>query len=162
MLLRYRDDPELLWPSITHSLFEHSTTPMDEVLAISRRAFGDGWIASLKGLGPYLFTTNGFDLEAELAAVARAPLETREALTEAVGRTGKGLKTDLDRIRAEIRAPVPPQWRHAFLRGTGWRLHRINRFHPERAREIIALQSAEDQVALREGFETAVALEQLK
>jgi hypothetical protein len=162
VLLRYRDDPELLWPSIDHSMFEHSQLPLQDVLDISRRSFGEGWVASLKGLGPYLFTTNGFSLDNEFARILEAPAETQEVLAEAIGRTGKGLKIDLEHIEKEIRASVPPQWRQAFLRGTGWRIHKINRLHPERALEFIAQQSAEDQVPLRAGYDAAVAMNTLK
>lgn len=161
VLRRYRDDPDLLWPSIDHSLFEHSKLALEEVLAISRRAYGENWIVSLKGLGPYLRTSNGYDLQAEFAAVAQAPPETQQALAEAVGRTGLGLMIFPERIEKEIQAPVPDPWRRAFLRGTGWRIHQISRLHPERALDFIGRQKAEDQVALREGFEAAVALNTL-
>jgi hypothetical protein len=157
ILLHFRDEPELLWPSINHSLFEKSALSLDDVLAISRRAYGDRWLESLKGLGPYLRASNGYDLTAELAAIARAPDETHLALAEAAGRTGLGLKIYPDRIEKEIRSSIPSDLRAAFLRGTGWRIHQINRLWPERAREFIARESPEDRAPLREGFEAALA-----
>jgi hypothetical protein len=162
VLRHYRDDPALLYPSINHSLFEHSTLPLDDVLAISRRAYGDRWLESLKGLGPYLRTTSGYDLAAELVAIARAPVETQEALVEAAGRTGLGLKITPERIEEEIRYPVPASWRPAFLRGTGWRIHQFYKLRSDLAHEEIARASPEDQVVLRAGFDSAVALDTLK
>lgn len=158
VLLRYRDDPELLLPSINHSLFEHSPLGLDEVLAISKRAYGDLWLTSLKGLGPYLFASRGYNLAAELDSVVHAPQETQDVLLEAVGRTGLGLKIDENRIVKAIHAPeVPDEWRPAYLRGVGWRIHQFFRLHPERAREFIARERDADQVPLRAGFEAALA-----
>ena len=158
VFLRYRDDPELLLPSINHSLFEHSTLGLDDVIAISKRAYGDRWLTSLKGLGPYLFASRGYNLAAELDSVVHAPKETQDALLEAVGRTGLGLKIDPNRMVKEIHAPeVPEEWRPAYLRGVGWRIHEFFRLHPERAREFIARENDADRVPLSEGFEAALA-----
>jgi hypothetical protein len=162
VLRRFQDEPELLLPSINHSLFEKSTLPLEDVLAISRRAYGDLWLESLKGLGPYLRASNGYDLAAEFAVIARAPADTQVALAEGAGRTGLGLKIWPERIEEEIRSPIPAQWRAAFLRGTGWRIHQINRLWPERARAFIAHESPADQAPLREGFEAALAANTLK
>lgn len=158
VLLRYHDDPELLLPSINHSLFEHSPLALDEVIAISKRAYGERWLTSLKGLGPYLFASRGYNLAAELDSVVHAPQETQDVLLEAIGRTGLGLKMDENRIVKAIHAPeVPEDWRPAYLRGVGWRIHQFFRLHPERAREFIARESDADQVPLRAGFEAALA-----
>jgi hypothetical protein len=162
VLLRYRDERELLWPSIEHSLFEHSDTRLDDILAISQRAFGAGWIESLKGLGPYFFRTSGYNLDAEFDAIAHAPAETQQALAEAIGRTGRGLKIDPPRIEQELHALVPPQWRSAFLRGTGWRIHQITRLHPEHADALIAHADESDQPAVRAGYDAAVAANRLE
>jgi len=162
VLLRYHDDPELLLPSINHSLFEHSPLGLDDVIAISKRAYGDLWLTSLKGLGPYLFASRGYNLAAELDSVVHAPQETQDALLEAIGRTGLGLKIDESRIAKAIHAPeVPEDWRPAYLRGVGWRIHQFFRLHPERAREFIARESDADQVPLRAGFEAALAADTL-
>jgi hypothetical protein len=156
ILTRYRDDPELLLPSINHSLFEKSQLALADVIDTCRSAYGANWLVSLKGLGPYIRASNFYVFGDEITAIEKAPFELQPYLAEAAGRTGLGLRIDAERIEHEFHAEVPPTLRPFFLRGTGWRIHRIHRMDRDGALELITHASIEDRPAIRAGYEAAV------
>ena len=149
------DDPDLLDPAIAHSVFARSTLALDEVLAVSRGAFGERWLPALRGLGPRLAPGGRYDVEAAFAGIAAAPAETRAVLAEAIGRTGYGLKVTPEKLEREIAADVEPASRPAYLRGVGWRMYLFDRLHPEPLRARIDRASEPQRSALREGFDAA-------
>lgn len=162
ILLRYRDDPELLLPSINHSLFEKSPLALADVVDICQSAYGANWLVSLKGLGPYIRASSFYVFGDEISAIEKAPFELQPYLAEAVGRAGLGLRIDAQRIEHEFHADVPPTLRPFFLRGTGWRIHRIHRMDDAAALELITHANIEDRPAIRAGYDAAVAANTLR
>lgn len=156
VLLHFADDPEYLLPSIEHSLFDRSQLPIDEVLAIARASYGERWLESLKGLGPYFAPGARYDVTSAFARLAAAPEEAHAVLAEAIGRTGRGLRPTPELIDREIAGEdVPEHLRVSFWRGTGWRLFQFYRLRPERALERIERAEEPARSALRAGFDAA-------
>jgi len=155
-LLHFHDDPAYLLPSIEHSLFDRSPLPIGEVLALARASYGERWLESLKGLGPYLAAGGRYDVARAFARLGDVPEEVRAPLAEAIGRTGRGLRPTRDLIDREIAGEnVLESWRADFWRGTGWRLFQLHRLRPEEALARIARAEEPARSALRAGFDAA-------
>lgn len=156
LLRGFDDDPELLDPSIAHSLFDRSPLAIDGVLAILRQGFGDRWETAAKGLGTCLAPDGRFDVAGAFERLAAAPPEAHVALAEAIGRTGRGLKVTPERIALELAGvDVPESLREPFWRGTGWRLAHFHRDRPERALAVIDAADEPTRSSARAGFEAA-------
>lgn len=160
ILRRFDDDPRYLYPAIGHSLFERSSVPLDEAIAISRRAFGEPnihWGESLLGLGLLVSPDYGRDLDGAFARIEAAPLDAQPWLAEALGRVALGLKIEEWKIDAQCRVQVDPRWREPFLRGAGWRVWKLHRLRPERAFALIERQGLDVVAPLLEGYMAARA-----
>ncbi|MBI5361603.1 MAG: hypothetical protein HZA53_00400 [Planctomycetes bacterium] len=157
VLRRYDDDPELLLPAISLSLFEHAGVSLDEAVAISKRAHGEQWTTAIKGLRFFVHPSFGHDLAAGFAAIESVEPAARAPLAEAVGRAGLGPRFVPEKIAKELEFVPPDDLRTAFLRGAGWRVHRAFGLRRDRANEFILALPIQVQAGVRDGFERARA-----
>jgi len=158
----FRDDPELLLPSAAHSVFEHAGRPLDEALAFVRERFGDRWTIAALGLGLQVAPDYGRDLARAFKRIGRQADDAQPALAEALGRVALGLKIVPEKIDAASTADAPPGLRPAFLRGVGWRIHRLYRLRPDLASALIERQPVEARASLAEGWERAREANELR
>lgn len=155
VLRRYDDDPELLLPAISLSLFEHAGLPLDEAVAISKRAHGEQWTTAVKGLRFFIHPGFGHDLAAGFAALESVEPEARAPLAEAIGRAGLGPRFVPEKIAKQLEFVPPKDLRAAFLRGAGWRVHRAFLLRRDRAEEFLRSLPVPLQADVRDGFERA-------
>jgi len=161
-LRAFRDDPDLLLPAATHSLLEHAGLSLPEALGFVRAQFGDDWAIAARGLGLEIAPDYGHDLAEAFAAIETQPADAQAPLAEALGRVAFGLKITPAKIDGAARATAPANLRDAFLRGVGWRIHRMHRLRPDLAAESIERQPADTRAALGDGYERARAANTLK
>ena len=165
------DDPALLREAIASELFRRRGASLEEDYAYYRslvEAVEPGSFSEYQlGFGPLLSEWLGPDLRASLDAVQAAGVDAA-ALAEALGRTGRGLRTRrgdptlegavgvlLDELGFVEGAPGD----QAFARGAGWRLHLVLRrtvYQPWRADDALGAAPAGLRVSFREGYEAAV------
>lgn len=152
VLMRVRDDPELVAPSAAHSLFEKSGLDLAEAVAITRASCGEDWRAGARGLGLVVAPDYGHDVPAAFARIEARPLEERAALAEALGRVALGIKIVPEKLDLQVRLHVPERWREPFLRGAGWRLHALYPLRDDLALVWIGEQPLEAVPALLAGY----------
>jgi len=162
ILARFREEPETLLPAAMHSLFEHSGLGLPEAIEFARTHAGERWQTALLGLGLLAAPRYGHDLPAAFAIVEAQPPEVRPALAEAVGRIALGLKTTPETIEGEARTSAPEPLREPFLRGAGWRVHRLYRMRPDMALALIERLPEESRPAVLQGYLAARAANELK
>lgn len=165
------DDPALLREAIASELFRRRGASLEEdyayylglVEAVEPGRFSEYQL----GVGPLLSEWLGPDVRSSLDAVQAAGVDAA-ALAEALGRTGRGLRTRrgdptlegavgvlLDELGFVEGAPGD----QAFARGAGWRLHLVLRrtvYQPWRADEALGAAPVGLRVSFREGYEAAV------
>lgn len=152
ILLRIRDDPELVVPGAAHALFEKSGVALPEAVAIARASCGELWPTALKGLGLVVAPDYGHDIPAAFERIETRPLEERAALAEALGRVAFGIKILPEKIERQVRLSVPERWREPFLRGAGWRVHALYPLRDDLALDLIGRQPREVIPALLAGY----------
>ncbi|MCH2104676.1 MAG: hypothetical protein MK297_11780 [Planctomycetes bacterium] len=165
------DDPALLREAIASELFRRRGVSLEEdyayylglVEAVEPGRFSEYQL----GLGPLLSAWLGTELRSSLTAVQAAGMDA-SALAEALGRTGRGLRTRkgdptldgavgvlLDDLG--IVEGVPGD--QAFARGAGWRLHLVLRrtvYQPWRVDDVLGAAPVGLRSSFREGYEAAV------
>jgi hypothetical protein len=152
ILLRVRDEPELVAPAAAHSLFEKSGVALPEAVAIVRASCGEHWIEGLKGLGLVVGPDYAKDIPAAFERIEARPLEERAALAEALGRVALGIKNTPEKLESQVRLPVPERWREPFLRGAGWRLHAYYPLRDDLALDWIGRQPLDAVPPLLAGY----------
>jgi hypothetical protein len=162
LMMKFKDDSDLLPSGIAHALFDKSDLPLAQVLEITKTSFFPRTTDALLGLGHYLHPDQGYDVPAAFREIESAPEELRPVLAEAIGRTGIGPRLRLDRIALQLEIAVPPQYRDAYVRGAGWRVYFACRLNPDTARAFIAEQPEADRAALTAGCEAARASNTLR
>jgi hypothetical protein len=162
ILLRVKDDPELVCPAAAHSLFEKSGIPLEEAAAITRASCGDRWEAGFKGLGLAVAPDYGHDVAAAFERIDRRPIEERASLAEALGRVALGILDLPEKIDLLTRLDVPASLRQPFLRGAGWRVHRMFPLRHDLALDLISRQPTGSTPALLAGYLAAREASTLK
>lgn len=155
VLRRYDDDPELLLPAISLSLFEHAGLPLDEAIAISKRAHGEQWKTAIKGLRFFVHPSFGHDLAAGFAAIEHVEPEARAPLAEAIGRAGLGPRFVVEKVRKQLEFVPPDDLREPFLLGTGWRIYRAFGLRRDLAMEFMFSLPPGVSGTLHDGFQRA-------
>ncbi|MBK7878782.1 MAG: hypothetical protein IPJ77_24245 [Planctomycetes bacterium] len=156
VLRRYDDDPALLLPAISLSLFEHADVSLEEAIAISKRSHGEQWKVALTGLRFFVHPRNaGYDLAAAFAAIETVDTEARAPLAEAVGRAGLGPRFVPAKIAKQLEFAPPDDLVVPFLRGTGWRIYRAFGLRRDLAREFLAAQAPRGVGELLAGIQLA-------
>lgn len=152
ILLRIRDDPELVYPAAAHSIFEKAGVPLAEAVEITRASCGERWEIGLKGLGLAVAPDYGHDIPAAFDRIEARPIEERVALAEALGRVALGIQILPEKIDRQTRMRVSEHWREPFLRGGGWRVHKLHPLRDDLARDLIARQPPEAIPAMLAGY----------
>ena len=155
VLLRLREDPDVLLPAIAYSLFERTKLSLADTLAFARANLGSHWTSAAKGLGLVAAPTYGKDLETAWRSIRESPEEVRAELAEGVGRVALGIKITADKIDQQVRIETPSEFREPFLRGAGWRVHALHRLRPDLAEALIDRQPAPVREIVREGYSRA-------
>jgi hypothetical protein len=158
----FEDDPDLLLPAATHSLLERAGLSLDAALAFTRENFGGRWSTAALGLGLEIAPDYGRDLRSAFASIRKQAPDAQPILAEALGRVALGLKLTPEKIDEAVRAEAPADLRVPFLRGVGWRIHRMYRIRPDLAEALIERQLDDAQVALIDGHRRAREANSLK
>jgi hypothetical protein len=158
----FEDEPDLLLPAATHSLLERSGLSLDAALAFTRENFGERWSTAALGLGLEVAPDYGRDLRSAFASIRKQAPDAQPALAEALGRVALGLKLAPEKIDEAARVEAPADLRAPFLRGVGWRIHRMYRLRPDLAAALIDRQPEDAQASLSEGERRARAANSLK
>jgi hypothetical protein len=128
------------------------------VVATWRAAWGDGFELGLAGLGLAADPSYGHDLARGFERIAREPAELRPGLAEGLGRIALGLKYDEAKLRDAAAAPLPAELRGAYLAGIGWRLYKLHRIRPDKARAFVATLPPDVRGDVERGWTRAVEL----
>lgn len=133
----FREDPRTLAPELARSLTGRPTRGLSEVIEGWRRSFGEGWELGLPGFGVAIDPSYGHELEKGFARIREQPEALRAPLADALGRVALGLKYDEAKLREAASFAAPPELRADYLRGGGWRLYKLHRLRPDRARAFL-------------------------
>jgi hypothetical protein len=147
--------PELLYSSITWSVFEHSELRGLDVIDTLKRAFGDRFEDAVPGLGGYLYRKAGYDIPNAIRLVGGNAVEYERPLVRAIGRYGLGPRITPPILTAEIAIPVDERWRADYLHGIGYRIYKFYRLRQDRALDFMRNQGIEDGLLLWRGYEAA-------
>lgn len=156
VLSGYHDDPRLLLPALSLSLFEHAGVSLDEAIAISKRVHGEQWKLALTGLRFFVHPKNaGYDLPAAFAALEKVEPDAREPLAEAIGRAGLGPRFVVEKIVKQLELQPPADLRRPFLVGTGWRVYRAFGLRTQAALDFISSLPRDVEADVLHGYELA-------
>jgi hypothetical protein len=158
----FREDPRTLAPELARSLLGRPTRELPEVVEGWRQAWGEGWELGLTGFGVAVDPSYGHDLERGFLRIEAQAETLRPPLAESLGRIALGLKYDEEKLRAAASFPVPSDLRAAFLRGGGWRLYKLHRLRPDRARAFLETLSPDARADFERGWSEAAATYSLR